>query len=509
MRIFTRKILPVFLCLVLFVFTLGMPIHKAQASAIVIALGLATAAVVLMVSTSMIADQSRDGTLGDWVRNIDWGEFQQQAREWAASLSLEANLARYSPAARAIIENTDWTIKVNEDTGKANLTHEEVSAITEAISVVYPEGVPIKIDTGYAGQGIRLDTGYVSVKENELTTIGSSGTLATGYVTQRIYDGISITKYDGAGTPTAYSNVTMFLTNVNNVAVTGSYGYTLGITPIVFAVKDSACYTYLMTHTPYGNIYNSYKTLAGFVTVMGSTTSYTSSSGYWNGDDFIGNTKLTEPIINGTDGYGYHALTRTLENGTTSQKTIFTVDTQMLAYEVVDHLKIKDAEYNALMTTWANSIAAGQTAAADKIAISIAQSNAELAQQLQGTVSQSIEATNAQTAQLVDAINAAVAAAAAAAAVGELDLSKMTLGQNLMMRFPFCIPFDLAHAFEMFKGAGTAPPVWPVKFHVMGQEYGFDIDLTYYEPWAIIVRWGILVAFNVGLILVTRKIIKG
>lgn len=513
MKFLIKRILPVLLCVMLCFITLVMPIHKAKASAILVGLGIAAACVILSVSYSMIAGQSANNTLGEWVRNIDWVDFQQQAKSWASDLTLDSHMANYSPETKSILLNTDWNAITNEETGEANLTHDQVAAIKEAVQTTYPQGVPIKKDSAATELGIKMSSPTMVLENSVPITLGTGGRAATGNITRFVYDGISLEQVNSNGSViSTFGNVSCFMTNVTNVNITGSYGYTYNVTPIVFCVTGSDCYNYLLSNPPWGRYYNDasvkWGSKQGFITVMGSTGDNTGAASTMVSGSYPGNTETSVNIINGTDDFGVPSLVRMTVSGV-SKKTNYRVTSVMSVPEVIDRLKIRDAEYNAMITAWANSISAGQTANTDKLVLSMAQSNAELAQQLQGTVSQSIQATNAQTAQLVDAINAAVAAAAAASAVGELDLSKMTLGQNLMMRFPFCIPFDLAHAFEMFRGAGTTPPIWHVKFDVCGREYGFDIDMTMYEPWAIIVRWGILVAFNIGLILVTRKIIKG
>lgn len=78
-------------------------------------------------------------------------------------------------------------------------------------------------------------------------------------------------------------------------------------------------------------------------------------------------------------------------------------------------------------------------------------------------------------------------------------------GIGLHKKFPFCIPWDIYDSFRAFNVEGEAP-CWKVEFL---HDTEFTIDFSIFEPWAVIVRWGILILFNLGLILVTRNLIRG
>jgi hypothetical protein len=75
-------------------------------------------------------------------------------------------------------------------------------------------------------------------------------------------------------------------------------------------------------------------------------------------------------------------------------------------------------------------------------------------------------------------------------------------------KFPFCVPYDLKNSITSLLVQPVAPS-WKLNFDnryfVGGKE--ITIDFTQFELWAKIVRWGLLIAFNVGLIIITRKII--
>lgn len=76
---------------------------------------------------------------------------------------------------------------------------------------------------------------------------------------------------------------------------------------------------------------------------------------------------------------------------------------------------------------------------------------------------------------------------------------------GLQNKFPFCIPWDLYNSFSSFNVQGEAP-VWEITYL---DDTGFVIDFGIFEPWAVIIRWGLLIFFNVGLIILTRNIIRG
>jgi hypothetical protein len=100
----------------------------------------------------------------------------------------------------------------------------------------------------------------------------------------------------------------------------------------------------------------------------------------------------------------------------------------------------------------------------------------------------------------------------ATAVVGEgsLDFSGFN---NIALSgvFPFCIPFDLINTFKSFGGVEPIEPKWTVDFSGTPLEAGgsIELDLTQFELWASIVRYFCYASVVLGLILVTRKIIKG
>lgn len=91
---------------------------------------------------------------------------------------------------------------------------------------------------------------------------------------------------------------------------------------------------------------------------------------------------------------------------------------------------------------------------------------------------------------------------------GEIDSSQPVV--DLSKFFPFCIPFDLIHLIQALDADPVAPkwtlklepPQFPVEWEVV-------LDLSEYESLAKIFRTGETLLFVVGLILITRGIIKG
>lgn len=76
--------------------------------------------------------------------------------------------------------------------------------------------------------------------------------------------------------------------------------------------------------------------------------------------------------------------------------------------------------------------------------------------------------------------------------------------------FPFCIPFDLINSFKVFN-VPPVEPVWVVEFSktpMVGMP-DFVIDMTEYDWLFSIGRFFAYISFVIGLILITRNIIKG
>lgn len=83
---------------------------------------------------------------------------------------------------------------------------------------------------------------------------------------------------------------------------------------------------------------------------------------------------------------------------------------------------------------------------------------------------------------------------------------------DLSEYFPFCIPFDLIHAFKLLSAEAEAP-YWefPIHAELFGFviDYTFVIDMSKFESLAKIFRTCETIGFCIGLILITRNIIRG
>lgn len=507
MRIAKRILCVLLICILVF------NLHtapKARAYSFAMYLGMAFAATLFSLGASAAIEQSRTGQPAQWIQAIPWQEMKNNMEEWGRIMLTTCETeGAISQEMQDAINGTNWASKVDETTGKVSLTYDDVMALKTVGAVAFPHGVQVKQDTASAELGAST-VNPTTIIMNQNVPVGTGSYACTADLYKAYVNGVSMQQVNASGTViTNYPTVTMFTTRLTNYIVTGSYGYSYSAIPIVFCVTGSACYDYLIANTAWGVNKSTIMGKAGYITVLGSTSNYV------NKTDLVSNmppsTYVDGTVIkNGVDSYGSPAIEYTNVSGTKNQQVLYRITSNAVVSvpTVVDTIKLDDAQYNAMVTAWANAITAGNATAADEIKFAIAQSNAELAQQLTGSIAQQIEATNASTEAIVNAIIAATAAAAATGA-GELDLSRMTLAQAVQTRFPFCIPFDLANAFSMFSAGSSAPPVWPVQWHVMGQTVSFTIDMTVFEPWAKIIRWSVLVVFNIGLILITRKIVRG
>lgn len=92
------------------------------------------------------------------------------------------------------------------------------------------------------------------------------------------------------------------------------------------------------------------------------------------------------------------------------------------------------------------------------------------------------------------------------------DTGEFTM-EGLESLFPFCLPFDLVDFFQVLAAEPEAPHFqWPIRYMASDgpKEYVVDIDLSPFDPAAAILRNMELLAFIVGLIIITReKMIRG
>jgi hypothetical protein len=104
-----------------------------------------------------------------------------------------------------------------------------------------------------------------------------------------------------------------------------------------------------------------------------------------------------------------------------------------------------------------------------------------------------------------------IATSITAPATIAVDFAPLSVAGSLVAnKFPFCIPFDLVNSVASLNVAAVAPH-WVINFpanYFVGGGH-VDIDFTQFETWAVVVRWGLLISFSLGLILITRQIIGG
>lgn len=87
----------------------------------------------------------------------------------------------------------------------------------------------------------------------------------------------------------------------------------------------------------------------------------------------------------------------------------------------------------------------------------------------------------------------------------------MMTGDAMTKKFPFSIPWDFANQLKVFDVSPQAPKIEinkPNFFTVDGQKQSmiWTIDFSYLNPIAAAVRWFAIIAFDIGLILMIRRI---
>lgn len=84
---------------------------------------------------------------------------------------------------------------------------------------------------------------------------------------------------------------------------------------------------------------------------------------------------------------------------------------------------------------------------------------------------------------------------------------------NIIDKFPFCLPFDIHRLFNLLSASPQAPKITiPIKIkdiagYSINQDFSFEIDLSDYEVVASIIRWLLYFTFIIGLVLATNKLI--
>ena len=109
------------------------------------------------------------------------------------------------------------------------------------------------------------------------------------------------------------------------------------------------------------------------------------------------------------------------------------------------------------------------------------------------------------------AIPASIASAIENVVVGQDD-GNYKISDIVTDKFPFCIPFDLIHCFQVVQ-ATPISPVWKIPFVIDNQyiQYSHEItiDFTDWERPVVVIRYFILLIYIAGLVYATRYVIKG
>lgn len=92
-----------------------------------------------------------------------------------------------------------------------------------------------------------------------------------------------------------------------------------------------------------------------------------------------------------------------------------------------------------------------------------------------------------------------------------LDFTPLMASGDVMSRkFPFSIPFDFVRQLQVFNVEPEAP-IFQVRvpdylqIEQISVPMNFDIDLTMFDTIALIIRWGGVIVFDIGLIFAIRK----
>ena len=93
---------------------------------------------------------------------------------------------------------------------------------------------------------------------------------------------------------------------------------------------------------------------------------------------------------------------------------------------------------------------------------------------------------------------------------GDSDVDKGSFVRDLRNLFPFCIPFDLIDCIRLFNADPVTPKVEiPMHFAFVDVDYTWTIDLKDFNGVATVCRSMFLILFIVGLVLITRNLIRG
>ena len=110
----------------------------------------------------------------------------------------------------------------------------------------------------------------------------------------------------------------------------------------------------------------------------------------------------------------------------------------------------------------------------------------------------------------IKSLSASISQTLSVALVGDMTLNfdKVNNRVPLSNVFPFSIPWDLTNAVESLRVAPVAPSFSADFSGTVLDGYSFELDLSEYDSVAQIIRWSVWIAFFIGLIVGTSKLIK-
>jgi hypothetical protein len=112
-----------------------------------------------------------------------------------------------------------------------------------------------------------------------------------------------------------------------------------------------------------------------------------------------------------------------------------------------------------------------------------------------------------------DAI-ASISTAITTGLIGDLNVDTSVIrdiGSTFTSKFPFSLPWDLVRAVDIFDGSSGSLGPWVVSFpDPFGNSIQFEISIpqgmaAYFKY----IRWALLIAFDIGLIYATRRLLGG
>lgn len=492
-----KRIFAMFLVTLLVVFMV-VPVSSSRAVLPLAPFVQAFSSWIFSMGSSMALNNSSTGRfdLGKSAEQT-WEDIQHNVSSWAdLVVKWYSNVTTADPTWPMAnhLATEVWADKLNEEEGTVELTKEDVEAFKAAADAVAPDGFKVMPDTATS---IPV-TGYTDKMEYGPIFIsgaygGSMNIDVYGFQVKliRTSDGA---EFDGA----------VVWHNFRDVRPDMPANYFNGPWYQGYLVEyDSEAYWYCLDHPIMGP--SEISGLPGYLAWSGrADNALQSHEQTVNG--YLGNIMGSDAISSVDVGDGVMEFQLHIASGEYFWwRGWNAVDMTIKPLDVID---VEQSEYDAMIAAWADAIAAGQADGADAIALPIVGGLSQLENTLNAGIGQNIEATNAGSRAVVDAINKAIAAINSLG--GELDLSRMTLGQVVATKFPFCVPFDLVRAFQGFGGGVAQAPHWTIPFaFYKDADLKIDIDLAVFEPVAVVIRYIVLVSFAMGLLLVSRPIVKG